>query len=280
MDRNTYRMYDSSLIVHTKEHAKDHGPQDWMAFDEYLLNSMRRTMKKAGYSFRQDVTVAKCIRRMYYAGSKDDVHFACDASTTGLKIEFYENVIRDNKCGGRYHFDKMAKMPYLRRMKVKLIHEKLAARLEILGYTCSNTVPHERAAAYLWQARADLIGFQGQRMYDEERQPYNDTDKDGVRIQDGELRYYRDYGGHLKRGIAWHHINNMWWVLSNEHEVHNVCCRDLFTYDPEKHPRREVPRVLDRLEDKLNRAVKARNFEKAIGLRDAIRKIQPEPVTA
>lgn len=274
MDRKTYRTYDTTVIVHSEVRA----PGDFMAFDVYLLNSMKRTMKKAGYSFRQDITVNKRIRRNYFAGRKDDVFFACEADPNGLKIEFYENVIRDNPCGGRYHFDKMSKMPYLRRLKVMLIHAKLAARLEILGFTCSNPVPHDRAAAFVWQARADLIGFQGQRMYDEERQHHNDTDADGLRIVDGEVRYFRGYDGHLNRGVAWHNINNMWWVICHAGKVRNICCHDLFAYDPERHHRREVPNALSVMEGKLARMVKAQKFEKAIGLRDAIHRMKPEAV--
>jgi hypothetical protein len=112
MNDKTYRIYDSTVNIRSEVPRSQ---TDFMVHDKDLVNSMKRTMKKAGYSFRQDVTVAKCIRRGYFAGSKDDVHFHAEAACSGLMIEFYEDVIRDNKCGGRYHFDKMAKMPYLRR---------------------------------------------------------------------------------------------------------------------------------------------------------------------
>lgn len=271
MNRKTYLISDSRLIVHGAFRA----PGDFN-FDQALLNSLKRTMKKAGYTFRQDVSVAKLIRRNYFAGRKDDVHFVCEANPNGVSFEFYEDVIRDNKCGGRYHFDKMAKMPYLRRTKVRLVHEKLVARLEILGYTDATPVQSSRAAAFVWQKRAELIASHGESMYARERN-YYDTDADGVRIVEGELRYFRGYGGHLKRGEAWQNINNMWWVICHPGEVHNVACFDLFTYSLDKHKRREIPNTLSRMETKLERMVKNQEFEKAIGLRDAIRKAAPKP---
>jgi hypothetical protein len=276
MNDKTYRIYDSTLNIWS-----DVPGTDFMRFDKDLLNSMKRTLKKAGYSFRQDVKVAKCIRRGYYVGGKDDVFFAAEAGARGLKIEFYEDVIRDNKCGGRYHFDKMAKMPYLRRQKVNLIHQKLAARLEILGFRDATPVPSSRAWAFVQQERAGLMAFQGERFYEDERyQGYgNSEDADGKLIVEGQLKYCRNYWGELRRGFAWRHINNMWWVICSESEVYNIAAFDLFDWDPARHKRREVRNPAGRVERLLQKAVAAQQFEKAIGLRDALRRMSKEAVT-
>lgn len=271
----TYWIYDSSLIVRREIPRTD----DFLAFDKELVKSLKRTMKKAGYSFCQDVTVHKLIRRCHFAGSKDDVFFACEASVTGLKIEFYENVIRDNKCGGRYHFDKMEKMPYLRRLKVQLILQKLAARLEILGFRDSTPVTSKSAEAFVLQERADLIAFQGEKFYEDPRYWIhgNSEDADDKQIVEGQVKYFYHWSGTLMRGVAWHHINNMWWVIVNKGEVHNVAAFELFDYDPTRHGRRGCRDAKRRMERKLEKLVKAQQFEKAIGLRDALRKLEPEP---
>jgi len=277
MNNKTYRVYDSTLNIRSDAPPS----QDFMRHDRDLVNSMKRTMKKAGYSFRQDVKVHKLIRRGYFAGSKDDVHFAAEAAASGLKIEFYEDVIRDNKSGGRYHFDKMEKMPYLRRQKVNLIIQKLAARLEILGYRDETPVPSSRAWAFVQQERADLIAFQGQNFYEDERyRGYgNSQDADGKLIVEGQVKYFRNYWGQLRRGVVWRHINNMWWAICNEGEVYNIAAFEFFDWDPARHKRHEVRDPAARVERLLKKAVVAQNFEKAIGLRDALRRMTPEAVT-
>jgi len=277
MNDKTFRIYDSTLNIRSDAAP---GP-DFFRHDEYLVKSMKRTMKKAGYSFRQDVKVDKLIRRVHFAGSKDDVHFYAEAYPIGFKIEFYEDVVRDNKCGGRYHFDKMEKMPYLRRLKVKLILEKLATRLEIIGFRDETPVPSSRAWAFVQQERAGLIAFQGEKFYEDDRyRGYgNCTDADGKEIVEGSVKYCRNYWGELRRGFAWRHINNMWWVICGEGEVYNIASFDLFDWDPARHKRHEVRDPAARVERLLKKAVAAQQFEKAIGLRDALKRMSPEAVT-
>lgn len=268
----TYLLHDSSLIVRSDVRGRD----NIVAHDLPTFKELRSVFHRAGYICLQDKKVAKCIRRGYYAGMKDDVHFVLGADPTGFKVEFYEDVIRDNMWGGRYHFDKMAKMPYLRRLKVQLIIGKLIAKLDVLGFADRTPVKSENDAwAFVLQERADLIAFQGQRMYEEPRAYYNERDADGIDLKDGDIRYFRTWKGSLCRGEVWHHINNMWWVICGRRQVHNVAAFDLFTYDSSKHQRREPVRVLDRLKRKLKKLVDSEEFEKAIGLRDAIRKLEP-----
>lgn len=278
MKDKSYRIYDSTINIRSEVPRSD----DFFAHDKETLASLKRTMKKAGYVFRQDVTVAKIIRRCHFAGHKDDVHFTCEVSPCGIKIEFYEDVVRDNKSGGRYHFDKMDKMPYLRRLKVKLIHEKLAARLELLGFVDDTPIGSDRAAAWVLQERASLIAFQGEKFY--ENPVYwiygNSTDADGREIVEGQIKYFRDWSGHLLRGEAWHHINNMWWVILHKGEVQNVAAFDLFDYDPSRHPRKKSRDPLPRMERKLRKLVEREEFEKCSGLRDAIRRLRPSTVMA
>lgn len=274
----TYRVYDASLMVDVEAPEGEgflrcHGP---------TLSAIRGVLRREGYSCRQDPKVHKCIRKAHLMGQKDDVHYVLECGPRGFKLDFYEDVIRDNKNGGRYHFDKMAKMPYLRRLKVQLIHQKLAAELEVMGFAECAKVPYDRARAWVLEQRAELLDFQGPTFYDAERQySYNCEDADKLQIRDGEIRYYYDrYTGHLHRGEVWRHINNMWWVIENEREVSNIACFELFFYDPAKHPRRRHEDPLGRMKRKLKKIVDNQEFEKAIGLRDAIRRAEkPEAVT-
>jgi hypothetical protein len=266
----TYLVHDATLIVDVE--APD--GQSFLRCHEPTLSAIRGVLRREGYSCRQDKTVHKCIRKAHLAGKKGDVHFVLECGPRGFQVNFYENVVRDNKCGGRYHFDKMAKMPYLRRLKVEFIHQRLIAELEIFGFVDRTPVKSDRARAFVLQERAELLDFQGPTFYDVERQySYNYEDADKIRIRDGEIRYFYDrYDGSLHRGEVWRHINNMWWVIENESTVSNIACFELFFYDPARHPRRRPHDPLATMKRKLKKMVDREDFEKAIGLRNAIRR--------
>jgi len=266
----TYRIYDASLLVDVEAPEGN----SILRCHEPTLSAIRGVLRREGYSCRQDPKVHKCIRKAHLMGRKDDVHYALECGPRGFKLDFYEDVIRDNKCGGRYHFDKMAKMPYLRRLKVQLIHQKLASELEVMGFVSRFGVPHDRARAWVLEQRAELLDFQGPNFYDEERRySYNCEDADKIQIRDGEIRYFYDrYDGSLHRGEVWRHINSMWWVIENETTVSNIACFELFFYDPARHPRRRPHNPMKTMEHALKKMVEKRDFERAIGLRDAIRR--------
>lgn len=59
----------------------------------------------------------------------------------------------------------------------------------------------------------------------------NSDDKNKKKIICGDKKYFYDYGTkRLCCGIAWHNINNMWWVISGN-QLHNIVCWELFDYD-------------------------------------------------
>lgn len=60
---------------------------------------------------------------------------------------------------------------------------------------------------------------------------YN-KDKNKNELVCGELKYFYDYNKRLNRGIVYHNINNMWWVICNG-DLHNEANFDLFDYSPE-----------------------------------------------
>ncbi len=79
---------------------------------------------------------------------------------------------------------------------------------------------------------------------------YNSDDKNKKKLICGDKKYFYDYvTKRLACGIVWHHINNMWWVISGN-KLHNIYCGDFFDYDPSL-PRRQPIDV-----DKANRLLK------------------------
>lgn len=79
---------------------------------------------------------------------------------------------------------------------------------------------------------------------------YNSDDKNKKKLICGDKKYFYDwFTRRLSCGIVWHHINNMWWVISGN-KLHNIYCGDFFDYDSSL-PRRQPIDV-----DKANRLLK------------------------
>ena len=63
---------------------------------------------------------------------------------------------------------------------------------------------------------------EGKELPEYEVSEYNAKDKDGKRLRNGQIKYFRDRRGRLQRGTIYHNINNMWWVVLNKFEFTNV----------------------------------------------------------
>lgn len=57
---------------------------------------------------------------------------------------------------------------------------------------------------------------------------YNNADRDGKTIFNGDFKYFRDYNGYLACGTVYHNINNMWWVIVNDNDIKNIADFELF----------------------------------------------------
>jgi hypothetical protein len=67
-------------------------------------------------------------------------------------------------------------------------------------------------------------------------------DKLVARIENGQVKYFRDYHGYLCRGVVFHNINNMWWVKLNEFNYTNIADFRLFDPTPEDFMKRRAKR--------------------------------------
>lgn len=267
---NTYWSHDAFLGVwKTPTDGSDH----FLAGDFRTFNKVQRLMMREGFSFHQDPEIKKCypsISKNYFAGRRGGVMFASEIYRTGFRFEFYEDVIRDNPCGGRYHFDKMAKAPYLWRLAVISIRRKIEGLLTSLGLRDRTDPVPKDAMDEVRLHRARLMEFQGPTFYSEERPRYNVEDRDGRLVKDGDTVYFYERNGRLMRGQGFHNINNMWWIIVDRYDVRNICVHDLFTYVPSKHVRKWSPNPLVAISHALERAVKAKNFRKAAVIQDAL----------
>jgi len=102
---------------------------------------------------------------------------------------------------------------------------------------------------------------------------HNNNDANRKKIKCGDLKYFYGYhnGRRLSRGIVYHNINNMWWVLA-EGKKFNIASFRLFDFD-EKLPRKQPS---ENQENKLQQLIKQEaekmNFERCIALKKALSK--------
>lgn len=82
----------------------------------------------------------------------------------------------------------------------------------------------------------------------------NSDDRDKTKIICGQRKYFYDpYTSRLSCGIAWHNINNMWWVIVNK-KKYNLACFELFDIKASL-PRRK-PITQAELKNKFDRLLK------------------------
>ena len=260
----TFSVYDASISIWRLSAV-----EDW---DTH--KAIRMMMVRRGFSFHQDPDIIKHYRSLansHHHGVKRDLHF--HSALTGRRIEFsfYEDVVRDNPNGGRYHFDRLKKMPYLRRKLAELEIDNIRQLLVSRGFTeqTKPTLGNLTADQMVDFHQKELVDFQGPHFYTQPRNSYNITDGDRATLRDGDVRYFWTHNGRLARGIVRYHINNMWFVVVNRDYYTAQSCGYFFAWRPEMGRKRKAsPREI---EGHLKRLVKAMNFESAIVLRDQLK---------
>lgn len=263
MRRDEFRISDSDIGAWTTIE------NDWESY-----RAVRSVLKENGYVLHRDPQLQdrhKCIRDTHHAGSKHDVHFRSEIYPAGFRFEFYEDVVRDNPNGGRYTFDKMEKMPYLRRLRVKLILSKIADRLVSRGFVDNTERPPSGAFEYVRWDRAQW-SVHHESFYQRPIERYNSEDADGQELRDGMVRYGRTLNGRLVRGTVFYRSNNMWHLVLNRHEVTQYASFQLFSYRPGVTDRKIAIEPKMKLSRALACAIKRCDFRRAASIQDVIRR--------
>ena len=204
------------------------------------LNDSRRAGRYAVWQ------AAPAVGRLSRSDCTADLKFKAEWHQNVFRIHFYQDVQFENPNGGYYDFDKLEKMPYLIRKQYELTERKLTAYFEGKGFRVCPRKKMMRGKAFIVN---DYIGSchhpqkEWFRLEEVDGQTpeheYNAKDRDGKILHNGETKYFRDWGGYLCRGVVYHNINNMWWVLPSDGDVMNKACFELFDLT-DAEPRRRV----------------------------------------
>lgn len=246
MGNYTYEIGKRTASFHfhrdpTENHDwKDRG--DWSHYA--VMNRLINFMRTRGWKIDTDKTVSKCIRRDFRCGRKGNLEVKAERFPAGFSFEFFQNINFVNPYGGYYDFDKFEKMPYLIRLEFRNELCHMVAFLHSILSDLTDVTPPEFVLAedkikydYITSGWRDfhktMAEFSLSDLDGQTTESYNNKDRDGKVIFNGQVKYFRDFSGHLARGKVYHNINNMWWVIVNREKIRNIADFELFDLTPE-----------------------------------------------
>ncbi len=293
MSNRTFRVHDTGLFISSSTGERDR-KMNWNRPDYETFNRLLAVFAEFGFQIGRDPQVEerfKIIGKYHREGRRltpaGDLWISAHVYPAGMEFQFFQQVVTVNSHGGRHDFDRREKMPYLIGKAFEAALRRARAHLNERGFTeevkIDSPVPdpmayfnakwdmeHERrTGTHRFRRGADgwphesEIGNYGQNL-----------DRDKVKIEHGSARYFRTYSGHLMRGRCYGGINGRWMVIYGPglRDHTHVSSWELFLCDPREVPRRLHPHGEKRLKAALGKAVEAEDFERAIAMRDALRR--------
>lgn len=205
-----------------------------------ILHRILNFMKDRGFHVGRDPDIEKnykCLNNDHWYGRKGDLEFKAHRYPAGWEIQFFQNIVFENRCGGFYDFDKYEKMPYMIKLVFRNEISHIRRLLIELGCVDESKPVYKLASDNI---KADYVSscHYPQKSMDEfelkdlngetSKYSYNNQDRDGKTIYNGQIKYFRDWNGRLSRGIVYQNLNNMWWVILNDYEYTNRADFELF----------------------------------------------------
>ncbi|MEK3787595.1 hypothetical protein [Paenibacillus sp. FSL K6-1230] len=208
-----------------------------------VFMSMLEMMKGRGFAIGSDPRIDRdyaILSKDHFTGSKGDLLFTAEKYNIGARIEFYQEINVENPNGGRYDFDKFEKMPYLLQKRFLVERRHIENFLLGEGFKCDSKPELKTSFDKVFHE----LNSPSRHWSSDNLPNYNALDKDGVRISNGEVKYFRDHKEGLMRGTVYHNINNMWWVIVNKDCYTNLAAFELFDLDskPENRIRKLIRR--------------------------------------
>lgn len=255
-----------------------------------LWHMILNHFKKRGFLISEDPnTKGTCISGDNKCGIKNGLEFYTHRYPMGFSFEFFQNVTEsENKNGGRYDFNKYFKFPYRLKLSLKNEINKVLDYCKSKGIESTiDGLKPKTPEQKIIDDNANNPHIHGKIMCLSELQGLmkhnlgdNSSDKNKKQIINGETKwFYCTYSRRLLRGVVYHNINNMWWVLMNDSEIRNISSFSLFDYTPGMPFRLELTKQekINRLNIELNKHSKSQNYEKCIKIRNLINKLADQP---
>lgn len=256
------RIHDASIGI-WQDDARD------ATFRANIYVPLIRALRARGWSIRHDPNIRRHYRTLnadHRLGSRCSLR--CNIEITGrvVMVEFWSTAAhQDNRHGRRYDFDKLARMPYLDRLRVELEFRRITHWLETLApVKVTRTAEHHLPAMqriekyYAESWHTDKALGRPHWSYD-----YNRKSGDKAFLEQGQTVWLADRKGRIIRGTAYYHINNMWWVIAGGQMLNESCGALLVNPPADLRTRQNARERRRRLERELSIAVQRMHFQHA-----------------
>lgn len=232
---NTFVVYNTSIGFHNKDERNCNG--DWLKhkFRHYgIQHRLFNLLRTKGFTVDYDPDVFKIIRKDHFIGSKGNLRFKSSRYPNGFEITFYQEINTENQHGGYFDFHKFDEMPYLIKKQFQLVTAVICDFLsnfadnktKINYFSAEDKVKADYVES--WHHPQKDMNFSLADLNGTTCESYNNVDRDGKTIFNGDFKYFRDYNGYLCCGKVYHNINNMWWVLVDDSKIRNIASFELF----------------------------------------------------
>ncbi len=271
MKSTSFCWHDTSLHFHPNG-------QDW---DIRLFHGCMRILRSIGFSIGSDPVVSnyKSLQKSHRYGEWKGCEFAANYYPNGFEVKFFQNIVIENKNGGRYDFSKGRKMPYLIRLRYELARNRISEFLKKHGIKEDATTEGLQGLDLIrfrireschFRGGDPLVDWAPDQRFNGGR---DGCDANGNLITPGSRKCFYDRTGHLSCGVVYYNLNNMWWVYCPE--VRSVAAFELFDWQPNLPRRRRDPKKQSkRLELELSKKADAMEFERCILLRNELQKLK------
>lgn len=278
--KDTLRNYRNTIVLNFKEKSSgftlDVPHHDkWLDIIMFLSNRCFKITKNQYYEKEYNV-----LSPFHKIGFKKDITCLMAISGGSIQVEFgnIQNLWKDmpQSFWNSPSDDRYTKLSYLENKAVELETKKLIDFCK--GYDLelqiedSNLPPEEYIIASLKNnthihgvvnSLNDIKVSMKENSYD---YLHNSNDKNKKKIICGDIKYfYHPYTNRLSFGIAWHHINNMWWVITGG-QKYNLACFYLFDYDPSLPKRKPVSE--SKITSLLKRFESKRDYKRCLMIKE------------
>jgi len=174
-------------------------------------------------------------------GNKNGLKFEARIYPAGFSIEFYQDINFENKFGGKHDFNKYNKMPPRLKLSFNYTAEyllkKLVGKYNLKLYDQSEIrfpklTAEEQIIKRFREVSFDRNNITSLDQIESYMSDYDFKHNSNSGVSDilkcGQTRRFFGWDKKMHKGVIYHNINNMWWIITSKYKYTNVACFEIF----------------------------------------------------
>lgn len=238
MSRSEFLQSDTNFHVY---------PEDTSRVDA-LFKSILSLLRRNGFTVTKDPRIEKDFKSLspsHRLARHGDLQCSIEKNRAHVSIEFFQDVVCENKNGGRHDFRKLAKMPYLIRLRFQWIAMKFRRFLDSSEYSERiNSIPYTRDPLAAFNCAWDSQYERDRQIHrfdrredgwptDNELNCWSRKDANGMVLDQGQSRFCI-VNGRAMRCRVYGGINGMWICVygPGDHDVRSCSAGEIYSIFP------------------------------------------------